>query len=72
MSENVFPHGWHVISFLSGLHSILILFEVTKVVEQVNMELVKEFNDCLVKVYHSEVNKIKLEVVMDDIGCGCG
>ena len=27
--------------------------------------MVKEFNDGLVKVYHSEVNKIKLEVVMD-------
>ena len=26
LSENVFPHGWHSISFLSGLHSILILF----------------------------------------------
>ena len=38
--------------------------EVTKVVEQVNKELVKEFNEALLNVYLCKVNK-KLEVVMD-------
>ena len=51
--------------------------EVTKVVEPVNKELVKEFNEGLVKVYLSKANKFKLALVMDDVvdkdqgGGGC-
>ena len=39
--------------------------ELTKVVEQVNKELVKEFNEGLMKVYLWKVKNVMLEGVMD-------
>ena len=51
--------------------------EVTKVVEPVYNNLVKEFNEGLVKVYLSKANKFKLALVMDEVvdkdqgGGGC-